>query len=213
MLLYILIKFLDRETSTFLIYIECLRMIVPGSTSHRNFSLLTWLLWTSQTSQFFSNDYHYFLSKFLCKVSSTNEACSSRKTLLQQFLFKMKNGILVTSAFLQIPGKHHQVFIPPVWLRYRSSWKNGNTNRVRLSLMTILSLRFFKLAKKWNSCFLRFFKLAKNEIHVFWGFLSLQKMKYYLRFFKLPKNEILFESCFLRFLSLQKMKFMFFEFF
>ena len=33
-----------------------------------------------------------------------------------------------------------------------------------------------KSCKKWNSCFLGFFKLAKNEIHVFWGFLSLQKM-------------------------------------
>ena len=32
--------------------------------------------------------------------------------------------------------------------------------------------------KKWNSCFLRFFKFAKNEIHVFWGFLSLQKVKF-----------------------------------
>ena len=28
----------------------------------------------------------------------------------------------------------------------------------------------FKLAKKWNSCFLRLFKLAKNEINAFWGF-------------------------------------------
>ena len=35
----------------------------------------------------------------------------------------------------------------------------------------------FKACKKWNSCFLRFFTLAKNEIHVFWGFWNLQKMK------------------------------------
>ena len=30
----------------------------------------------------------------------------------------------------------------------------------------------------FNSCFSSFFKLAKNEIHVFWVFLSLQKMKF-----------------------------------
>ena len=37
---------------------------------------------------------------------------------------------------------------------------------------------YLQACKKWNSCFLRFFKLAKTEIHVFWGFLSLQKLKF-----------------------------------
>ena len=39
-------------------------------------------------------------------------------------------------------------------------------------------MKFFKLStkKKWNACFFRFFKLAKNEIHVFWSFLSFQKL-------------------------------------
>ena len=51
--------------------------------------------------------------------------------------------------------------------------------------------------QKWNSCFLRFFKLAKNEIHVFWGFLSLQKMKFmFFQVFKVCKK---WNSCFLRF--------------
>ena len=48
-------------------------------------------------------------------------------------------------------------------------------------------MRFFKLAKKWNSCFLS----LQRKIHIFWGFLSLQKMKFMsFEVFKLAKNDI-----------------------
>ena len=64
------------------------------------------------------------------------------------------------------------------------------------------SVFFHQACKKWNSYFLRFFKLAKNEIHVFWGFLNLQKMKFmFFEVFKLAKK---WNSCFLRFFKLAK---------
>ena len=57
---------------------------------------------------------------------------------------------------------------------------------------------FLSLQKKWNSCFLRFFKLAKNTIHAFWDVLSLQKIKFmFFELSKFAKNEIHVSELFL----------------
>ena len=75
-----------------------------------------------------------------------------------------------------------------------------------------MKFMFFEVSyfcKEWNSCCLNVFTLAKNEIHVFWGFWSLEKWNScFLRFFELARNEI---HVFWGFWNLQKMKFMVFK--